>query len=169
MGIKLLLSQGLPHGTLFHATFVTLQILTVSKRSWKRISSHLSNFSCFVSLVVVILSFLCCAAIMFLELVLYKFWLLCYVMLTNYSKTKPKQKHLIFTSHFFTPPFKHLIKTLSFTIIYLTSLNWSTNVNQIPERCWIHFPTTVNFNTKCVENVIGEKKNPSLSTCLTHS
>ena len=32
-GDKLLLSQGLPHGTLFHATFVTLQILTVSKRS----------------------------------------------------------------------------------------------------------------------------------------
>ena len=82
MAIKLLLSQGLPHGTLFHATFVTLQILTVSKRSWKRISSHLSNFSCFVSLVVDILSFLCCAAIMFLELAHYKFWLLCYVMLS---------------------------------------------------------------------------------------
>ena len=81
MGIKLLLSQGLPHGTLFHVTFVTLQILTVSKRSWKRISSHLSNLSCFVSLVVVILLFLCCAAIMFLELAHYKFWLLCYVML----------------------------------------------------------------------------------------
>ena len=37
-------------------------------------------FSCFVSLVVGIMSFLCCPAIMFLELAHYKFWLLCYVV-----------------------------------------------------------------------------------------
>ena len=80
MGIKLLLSQGLPYGTLFHAT--TLQILTVSKKSWKRISSHLSSFFLALYLLLMLLCrFSCCAAIMFLESVHYKFWLLCYVML----------------------------------------------------------------------------------------
>ena len=87
MGIKLLLPQGLPYGTLFNATFMTLQILTVSKRSSKQISSNLSNFvllciCCCCYYDFFFSFFFCRAAIMFLELAHYKFCLLWYVMFT---------------------------------------------------------------------------------------